>query len=128
MHPHIADSERLAIFVFDSDKMRADGAHWKAFRPDDRGERSFFRIDGLEYAAIAQIGKDVGAETGRTLHGWAIVQAGKVRPPLMLKADEPPDRHGVIVGWPTERNDQRSLAQVLAGIAEETVQFSPRHP
>jgi hypothetical protein len=119
MQPDIADLERLAVFVFDSGKMKADGVHWKAFRPDERGERSFFRIDGLDYAAIAAIGNEVAAERSQTLHGWAVLRADKARgvTPLQIRSDEPPPRHGVIVGWPSESQDERSAAQSLARIA-----------
>ncbi|MGO9930569.1 MAG: hypothetical protein ACLPV8_01980 [Steroidobacteraceae bacterium] len=119
MQLDIADSECLAVFVFDSAKMKADGIHWKAFRPDDRGERSFFRIDDLDYAAIAAIGNEVAAERNQTLHGWGVLRAKKVRSitPLQLKSDEPPDRHGVIIGWPPESQDERAAAIAMARIA-----------
>ena len=125
MHPDIAGTECLAIFVLDSDEMKADGAHWRAFMPGKKdGERSFYRIDGLEYAEIARIGREVAAQRGKALHGWGIVRAHEVIAcsPLQLKVDEPPDRHGVIIGWPTERHDRISLAESLADIAD-TIQF-----
>jgi hypothetical protein len=131
MRPDIAETERLAIFVCDSDEMKEDGAHWRAFMPGKKdAERSFFRIDGLEYAEIARIGREVAAQRGKALHGWGVVRAREVIAcsPLQLKVDEPPDGHGVIVGWPTERHKRVNLAQSLADAAE-TVQFpNPQTP
>jgi hypothetical protein len=130
MHPDIVASEHLAIFVFDSDDMKDDGAHWRAFMPGKDGERSFYRIDGFEYADIALIGRDVAAQREKALRGWGILQAHEVIacPPLQLKVHEPPDGHGVIIGWPTERHERVSLAQSLASAAD-TVQFpNPQAP
>jgi hypothetical protein len=126
----IADSECLAIFVVDPDAMKADGAHWRAFMPGKDGERSFYRIDGLDYSEIAHIGREVAAQRGKALHGWGVVRAKDVTAcaPLLFKIDEPPDRHGVIIGWPTERIERVSLAQLLADIAA-TIQFpNPQSP
>jgi hypothetical protein len=125
MDPNIAGSERLAIFVLDSDYMKADGASWRAFMPGKKdGERSFYRIDGLEYADVARLGREIAGQRAKALHGWSVLRADRVTEcsPLQLKVDEPPDRHGVIIAWPSERHEQISLAQSLASIAD-TVQF-----
>jgi hypothetical protein len=124
MNSTIADFECLAIFVLDSDHLQKDAATWRAYMPSRDGERSFHRIDGLDYAEIARKGRDFATDRGKALHGWGIVRAKDVRSlkPLDLKVDEPPDRHGVIVGWPSEKHEQRSLAQSLTSIAE-TIRF-----
>jgi hypothetical protein len=117
MQGEIADQESLAVFVFDSNKMKAVHVHWRAFLPDRRGERSFFRIDGLSNAQITAIGRtQAGDDRNQVLHGWGQLRAAAVRakPPLTLRADEPPDRHGVIEGWPTELEQRNELALALS--------------
>jgi hypothetical protein len=128
MDADIADIERLAIFVLDSDYMREDGATWRAFLPDKHsGERSFYRVDGLDFCDIAAIGQVVASTRApKTLRGWAIITAIEVRKlqGLQLKIDEPPDRHGVIHSWPPEKEDMRSFAQSLAdAITTTTIRF-----
>ncbi len=125
MHPDIADSERLAIFVFDDD-MKEDGAHWRAFMPGKSdGERSLYRTDGLDFCEVAAIGQEVARQRpDNKLRGWAVISASDVRalPGLQLKEAEPPERHGIIDSWPTERIDKVSLAQSLADAAA-TIRF-----
>src|SRR5258708_13680488 len=117
MHPAIADTERLAIFVFDSD-MKEDGAHWRAFMPDKQyGERSLYRVDDLDFCDIAAIGQEVARKRPeKKLRGWALIFASDVRglSDLRLRSDEPPDRHGVIDCWPAERHVKVSHTQLLA--------------
>jgi hypothetical protein len=36
---------------------------------------------------------------------------------LTVEADEPPVRHAVIRGWPTDEEQRRSMAQVLGALA-----------
>ncbi len=121
----IADSERLVVFVFDDD-MKQDGAHWRAFMPGKSdGERSLYRSDGLDFCEVAAIGQEVANQRpDDKLRGWAVISASDVRklPGLQLKAAEPPERHGVIDSWPTERIDKVSLAQSLADVAA-TIRF-----
>jgi hypothetical protein len=134
MQPDIADLERLAVFVFDSGKMKADGVHWKAFRPDERGERSFFRIDGLDYAAIAAIGNEVAAERSQTLHGWAVLRADKARgvTPLQIRSDDPTSRHPATglssVGHPKVRMKEalRSPLPVLPAQSDTQIEKTGR--
>jgi hypothetical protein len=126
MHPDIAESERLVVFIFDSDDLKEDGAHWKAFMPGKHdGERSLYRVDGLDFREVAAIGQELASlRATQKLRGWAVISASHVRalPGLQLKAAEPPERHGVIESWPLEKNDKRSLAQSLASVAA-TIRF-----
>ena len=125
MHGTIADSECLAIFVYDSNKFKRDGVHWRAFLPS-KGERSLFRIDGLSELEVAEIGeRDAATNRQQELKGWARLIAREVtsRPPLVLKVDEPPPRHGVIANWPAESDKQRELAVELAGVQEPHVRW-----
>lgn len=121
MDEAIADAEPLAIFVYDSEKMKTDGAHWKAFLPSKDGERSFFRVDTLSEAEVAEIGhREAASRQDQQLRGWAEILGLNVRhnPPLRLKAVEPPPRHGVILDWPAESQDKKKLAMALAGVAK----------
>jgi hypothetical protein len=121
MEEEIADTESLAIFVYDSGKMKTDGVHWRALLPSRDGERSLFRVDELSEPQIAEIGRSEAAENrdGQRLQGWARLVAREVRthPPLELKADEPPPRHAVIRNWPAELQDRNRLAMALADVA-----------
>ncbi len=121
----IADSERLVIFVFDDD-MKEDGAHWRAFMPGKSdGERSLYRSDGLDFCEVAEMGQEVARlRPDKKLRGWAVISASDVRglPGLQLKVSEPPERHGIIDSWPTERIAKVSLAQSLASAAG-TIRF-----
>jgi hypothetical protein len=121
MEASIADAEPLAIFVYDSEKMKTDGAHWKAFLPSKDGERSFFRIEALSESGVAEIGKEAAAgRQDQQLRGWAEIFALTVRnnPPLQMTVVEPPPRHGIIIGWPPESQDKKKLAMALAGVAK----------
>jgi hypothetical protein len=121
MEAAIADAESLAIFVYDSEKMKTDGAHWKAFLPSKDGGRSFFRVDSLSESEVAEIGRQAAAtRQDQLLRGWAQVFALDVRgnPPLRMVVVEPPPRHGIIVNWPPESQDKKKLAMALAGVAK----------
>jgi hypothetical protein len=121
MEAAIADAESLAIFVYDSDKMKTDGAHWKAFLPSKDGERSFFRVDLLSEAEVTDIGRGAAAaRLDQQLRGWAEVLALRVRenPPLRMVVVEPPPRHGIIVDWPPDSQDKKKLAMALASVAK----------
>ena len=121
MQQEIADTEGLAIFVYDSGKMKRDGVHWRAFLPGKDNERSLFRVDELSEQEIALIGRAgaAGNRQDQQLQGWAQIGASDVRsrPPLELIADEPPPRHGVIKGWPAALEERNKLAMALAGVA-----------
>jgi len=123
MQADIADSERLAVFVFHSNEMKEDAVHWRAFLPGKDGERSLFRVDGLDYYEIAAIGQEcAAARPNEKLQGWAIISAADVRKlqGLQLKADNTPPRHGFIDTWPDDKNDRRILAMSLADVAATT--------
>jgi hypothetical protein len=134
MHPDIAETESLAVFVFDSEDLKQDGAHWKAFMPTKAdGERSVYRVDGLDFPGIAAIGQAIAAtRTNQQLRGWATFPASvmaklpglRLRPDVLPNrpANEMPERHAVIDSWPAEKNDKRACALVLSDAAE-TVRF-----
>ena len=121
MNGPVADAETLARYAVESSKLKQDGVHWRIFLPDSRGETSVFRIDGLDAAAIAQIGRDeVAAVAGKTLLGWGEVYASDARPQLTVTADEPPERHAVMRSWPAETEKRQELALRLASLARTT--------
>jgi hypothetical protein len=128
MDPEIAESERLTVFVLDSGLMKEDGVHWRAFMPGKHdGERSLYRVDGLDFCDVSALGQSVASERqNQRLHGWGVFSANDVRtlppPGLRLLSAEPPDRHGVIDCWPTEKHEQRNFAQLLAKCAG-TIRF-----
>ena len=127
----IADTECLAIFVYDSDKVKTDGMHWRVFLPGADGERSFFRVDGLTDLQVAGIGEPGAAQRpDQSLKGWArlLAQAASSKAPLLLRADEPPPRHGVIHNWPPELDAQKKLAVALAADQLSHVRWPPPPP
>lgn len=51
----------------------------------------------------------------KTLYGRAQLAVSDVTAAgLEVVADEPPDRHASIIGWPTEKDEQLAAAQELA--------------
>jgi hypothetical protein len=111
----------LANFVIDSDKLKSDSVHWKAFLPERRTqERSVFCVTGMAELAIAHLGQElVAAPRGRAIKGWAEFTVAVVASTgsLTARRDEPPPNHVVIVDWPTEPEQQRLLAMQLASKA-----------
>jgi hypothetical protein len=97
----VADEEDLARFLTSSSQFNALMAKPAAFLPSasDR-ETSVFRHGSEPRDALWTIGDNFIAGA-RTIHGAAIVKAGAVRGSLLeVTADEPPQRHAVIKGWP----------------------------
>jgi hypothetical protein len=116
----VADEEPLATFVIESNKIKADGIHWQAFRPGRDSQRSVFRVKDLTNGQIAELGHEFVAKAqGKSIIGWGVVGAGIVRakPPLTVRDDPPPPKHAVIEGWPPAPEQQRTLAMHLASKA-----------
>lgn len=85
--------------------------------PKGRTELSVFRIDGLKAGEIWNLARRHILPAGRNLHGRADLTAHQVEttePALRLEMDEVPPRHGNVVSWPAERDEQLALAQELA--------------
>jgi hypothetical protein len=120
----IAESEELARFLTQSSHFNSQVAKPAAFLPSktDR-ETSISRHGRAPDDALWELGK-VAAGT-RPLYGAAIFKAEIARKAgLEVKADEPPDRHAVLRGWPWIENDpdlqrakQKEIAMVLSSIA-----------
>lgn len=76
-----------------------------------------FRIDGLKAREIWDIARKHVLPAGRNLHGRADLTPGRIEatePPLELVMDESPPRHGNVIQWPAEKDEQLALAQELA--------------
>lgn len=129
----IDDIEQLTNYVVESNKFRSDKSssgdtrdvlHFKAFLPDNSGERSVFRMDGLDHGTVVEWGRVFVAQPrdkSRIL-GWGRIPAGIVRRqrPLRVRADEPPPRHAVIDQWPSDIEQSRALAMELASASVAT--------
>jgi hypothetical protein len=83
--------------------------------PDRHGEVSVFRTDGLTRAETDELGRSIRPE--RTFRGWAAHLARHVKAHsklVRLILEEKPERHASIVGWPQEKDKQKSIAADLA--------------
>lgn len=97
----VGDDEDLARFLTSSSQFSAQMARPAAFLPSVRDrETSVFRHGSEPHAALWALG-DEHAAGHRKIHGAAIVKTGDVRAALLeVIADEPPQRHAAIRGWP----------------------------
>jgi len=120
----VADDEDLARFIVKSGDYSALGVKPSAFLPNPRDrETSVSRHGGDPLTALWALG--AGAARDRQLYGAAIVRTSAIRQAnLQVIADEPPDRHATIRGWPWVDDDldlqkarQKELALVLASVA-----------
>jgi hypothetical protein len=115
----VGDDEPLASYVLESNKFKQDGIDHRQLMPSNKyGNASVFRTKGLGFAEAAAIGhKEVAVPRQKPgILGWAEVFAKVVRAalPLTVDRDEPPERHALIQGWPQQREQQRTLALLLA--------------
>jgi len=86
--------------------------------PDSKLTLSVFRIFQLSENQIWKIGKDVGKQSVRTLYGRGDVKAFVVTEnKLQIKPDDNPPKHANILGWPTEKDEQKAIALELAAKA-----------
>lgn len=118
----VADEEELARFLTQSSHFNSTVVKPAAFLPSGTGETSVSR-HGLEpRERLWQLGREAAGP--RTLYGAAILEAGAVqRLALKADADEPPDFHAAIRGWPEdpdptlEKAKRKELALGLAQAA-----------
>lgn len=122
----IAGEEDLTRFLPSSSLFNSLMAKPAAFMPETKDrETSVFRHGKEPIERLWEIGNQHVAK-GRNIHGAAIFKASDVSAiQLELVADEPPDRHAVIRGWPWIENDlvlqkarQLELAARLASQAQ----------
>jgi hypothetical protein len=112
--------EPLSRFIFDSDKVNQagrvkDGAFLPSVGANDRLETSICRIEELHPDTIWEIGRSTRPD--RSLKGRADFSAETV---IAQGLRTVPDtegtfiQHAVILGWPTDKVDQKLLAREIA--------------
>lgn len=122
----VADDEDLARFLTSSGQFNSTMVKHTAFLPNPKDHAtSVFRHGAAPVDSLWRIGLEHAA-VGRTLHGAAICKAQHVRSALLeVQANEPPQRHADIVGWPVqpanpemEKAQQKELAMNIAQYAQ----------
>jgi hypothetical protein len=115
---------RLSRFILESSRISSGQVNHRAFMPPPDLELSTYNIDDLTTDGIWQIGDAVrAAQAKETLYGRADLLAHDVyNVKLRPVRDDQPARHVVIIGWPDDKAQQKSKAQLLAAAAE----FVPR--
>lgn len=120
----IVDDEDLARFLTSSSHFNAHMAKPAAFLPNPQDRETSISRHGREPSeSLWALGLVAAGE--RHLYGAAIFKARAVRAAqLEVTADEPPQRHAVIRGWPwveidpdMQRAKQKELAVLLASAA-----------
>ncbi|MDD5037959.1 MAG: hypothetical protein PHN78_01385 [Dehalococcoidales bacterium] len=90
----------------------------KAFMPPLDLRLSVFRIDGLKLGEIWELGqREVinAMPTKKQLYGIADIKTRKVQEvKLVVECDNKPPRHANIIGWPTEKDERKIIAEELA--------------
>ena len=124
----VGDDEDIARFLTQSNQFNATMVKPAAFLPSPKDRETSVSRHGKEPAdRLWRLGLSAAGE--RTLYGAALLKAHVVRGAgLELAADEPPEFHAVIRGWPWLTNDpemqraqQRERAIVLASAAGEPI-------
>ena len=120
----LAPTVPLARFVTSSNHYRKGDLTVKpaAFIPFSYTELSVYQIQGLATEEVQQIGiTHVGQPSGKNLYGHATIKVADVTDlPLEVNYDNSPPRHANIVGWPSEKPEQKLLALKLAAKATFT--------
>ncbi len=121
----VSDDEDLARFLTQSNQFNALMVKPAVFLPNPKDrETSVFRHGEDPAERLWSLGRSAVKE--RKLYGAAIFKARAVRKArLEVIADEPPQRHAAIRGWPWVENDpaeqkarQKEIALEIAGDAE----------
>ena len=113
-------TETLARFATESGSLTDSVVKPELFEPNRAFELSVFRVHGLEFVEIRDIGVSVVKEhpQARRLHGWGEIEESEVQGVnLRVVCDDEPPRHANIVGWPKEASRRKSIQQLLASKA-----------
>ena len=110
------DGNLFARFAVENDKINQQRVHHKLFEPRKDGTLSVEAIDGQDCQSIAEKGKCVADERGKTLYGWAKVTRIVIETAdLIVCVDSNPHPgHATIIGWPTDRNIRLDKQKILA--------------
>ena len=114
--PPISLSEILSRFILNKNYVRANNSvRHAAFMPNRNGETSVFRTSEMSANNIWNIGNEVARTRGKPLVGRAdIVTARVFSSGLQAVPQEPPEKHANIIGWSSEKSEQRKTALILA--------------
>jgi hypothetical protein len=105
----VGDDENLARFLTSSSHFNTVAVKSAAFLPSREHETSVFRHPGDPVGGLWAIGTE---HLPGPFHGAAMVRARDVRAEsLDVSADEPPPRHAVIRGWPSDKDPDEQKAQ-----------------
>lgn len=121
----INSDEPLARYILSSNSYSRtkDIVKPTLFMPPSNRELSVYRIQELNEGEIVRLGKENVCRPSkegqqRNLHGFARFNAKTVlETDLDFLVDNEPERHANIIGWPSEKSAQKSIAQVLASKA-----------
>jgi hypothetical protein len=120
--PPVADTELLARYVTQSGQFRISNNTVKPdlFMPHPYQELSLTRHQDATEAEIWKVGVEVAST--RTLYGRADIQASKCKIDSLQVMAKPllnNPNHVDIEGWPSEKQEQKAIAQKLALFASE---------
>ncbi len=117
----VQSDEQLARFILNRSRLRPDGTvRPDMFIPYPLNELSVTRHLELSEVELWKIGQDVARQTGKTLHGRADVQAfifQKQRLRVIAAPILENPNHANVVGWPSEKPVQKTIAQEIAAAA-----------
>lgn len=125
----VTSTEHLARFILHRSHLRQD---WTvkpdAFIPHPWPDLSVTRHLSLSETELWNIGRDVGRQTGKTLHGRADVRAFNFEQYALrvIAAPVAENRnHANVTGWPMEKPAQKAIAQEIAKAAGEARKTPP---
>ncbi|MBI2923280.1 MAG: hypothetical protein HYY18_19665 [Planctomycetes bacterium] len=117
----LIESESLSRFLIHSNAFNFTGGFVKsrAFMPPTNLRLSVFRTQDWPEVRIWEAGqREVAAPLHLTLYGRAELSVAQVQGTgLSVDPDEIPQDHANIIGWPSEKDAQKSIAQDLAAAA-----------
>jgi hypothetical protein len=110
--------EALARYVLSRRHFSSQSGKLKAaaFIPPPNNRLSVFRIAGLLESEIWHLGeREVAQPANRTIHGRGDLRVNDIEVRhLVIEPDDHPRRHADIVGWPSDKAEQKAIAQLLA--------------
>ncbi len=118
----LSPSETVARYLLDKGAFSRENARVKprALEPAKGDQKtSVFRTYDLAEEEIWSIGdRHVAIPQSKMLLGRAELLVRDIQSVgLDLEPDDKPPRHASIIGWPIEKNEWKSLSQVLAALA-----------